>query len=294
MPQESMAKRVNPVATWDNVMLADETLRLLRTLASQARENQSERGGSGGAQGSDSRHGMIAIFTGESDADKTAAAEVLANDLDVKLYRIDLSSVASKWIWETEKNLSRLLSSAEEGDTILFFDEADALFGNRTSVGDDHNRYTSREAGFVMQLLETHRGLSILATSKPNNLDPAFTRRIRFIVAFDPPRAGGTRANLGLCVPGRSADRRPGCAAAGSTEHQWRTYPLDRAAGFFGRSIDGLHCDDGQCVGSRPTRDAQAGSTNQPARVSLTTDPLSRPSRMRTLSSGSRGHLIPR
>lgn len=187
MPQESMAKRVNPVATWDNVMLADETLRLLRTLASQARENQSERGGSGGAQGSDSRHGMIAIFTGESDADKTAAAEVLANDLDVKLYRIDLSSVASKWIWETEKNLSRLLSAAEEGDTILFFDEADALFGNRTSVGDDHNRYTSREAGFVMQLLETHRGLSILATSKPSNLDPAFTRRIRFIVAFEPP-----------------------------------------------------------------------------------------------------------
>ena len=118
MPQESMAKRVNPVATWDNVMLADETLRLLRTLASQARENQSERGGSAGAQGSDSRHGMIAIFTGESDADKAAAAEVLANDLDVKLYRIDLSSVASKWIWETEKNLSRLLSAAEEGDTI--------------------------------------------------------------------------------------------------------------------------------------------------------------------------------
>jgi len=118
MPQESMAKRVNPVATWDNVMLADETLRLLRTLASQARENQSERGGSAGTQGSDSRHGMIAIFTGESHADKTAAAEVLANDLDVKLYRIDLSSVASKWIWETEKNLSRLLSAAEEGDTI--------------------------------------------------------------------------------------------------------------------------------------------------------------------------------
>ncbi|NMM23260.1 MAG: ATP-binding protein [Phycicoccus sp.] len=187
IPQESMPKRVNTVATWDNVMLADETLRLLRTLASQARENQSERGGSAGAQGSEARHGMVAIFTGESDADKKAAAEVLANDLDAKLYRVDLSSVVSKWIGETEKNLSRLLSSVKEVDTILFFDEADALLGSRTSLGDDRNRYKSGEAGRVMQLLEAYHGLSILATSKPSNLDPAFTRRIRFIVAFERP-----------------------------------------------------------------------------------------------------------
>ena len=193
---------------------------------------------------------MVAIFTGENDADKTAAAEVLANDLDVKLYRVDLSSVASKWIWETEKNLSPASRDAPRP-----LDPGDQQAKQpRPGIHPPH---------------PVHRGIR---TS----------------------RAGGTRANLGLCVPGRSADRRPGCAAAGSTEHQWRTYPLDRAAGFFGRSIDGLHRDDGQCVGSRPTRDAQVGSTNQPARVSLTTDPLSRPSTMRTLSSGSRGHLMSR
>jgi len=236
---------------------------------------------------------MVAIFTGENDADKTAAAEVVANDLDVDLYRVDLSSLVSKWIGETEKNLRRLFSAAEEGGALLFFDEADALFGKRTG-GDDSSRDTNREAGFVMQHLKTHRG----------PLDPGDQQAKQPRPGIHPPhpvhrgirtsRAGGTRANLGLCVPGRSADRRPGCAAAGSTEHQWRTYPLDRAAGFFGRSIDGLHRDDGQCVGSRPARDAHVGSTNQPARVSLTTDPLSRPSTMRTLSSGSRGHLMSR
>lgn len=195
-PQESAAKRINPVATWDNVVLADETMRLLRTLASQARENQSERGASAGAQGSETRDGLVAIFTGENDADKKAAAEALANDLDVKLYHVDLSSVASKWIGETEKNLNRLLSAAEEADAILFFDEADALFGNRSSLGDDRSRHTSSEADLVMQLLEAHRGLSILATSKPSNLDPAFTRRIRFIVAFESPAARGETRKL--------------------------------------------------------------------------------------------------
>ena len=250
MSHEPLPERVTPVATWDDIVLADETLELLRNLAAHARDIPEAGSESGRPRGGEPHHGLVALFTGDRGTGKTLAAEVVANDLDVDLYRVDLSSLVSKWIGETEKNLSPASRDAPRP-----LDPGDQQAKQpRPGIHPPH---------------PVHRGIRT-------------------------PRAGGTRANLGLCVPGRSADRRPGCAAAGSTEHQWRTYPLDRATGFFGRSIDGLHCDDGQCVGSRPTRDAQAGSTNQPARVSLTTDPLSRPSRMRTLSSGSRGHLIPR
>lgn len=186
MSHEPLAERVTPVATWDDIVLADETLQLLRNLAAHARDIPEAGSESGRPRGGEPHHGLVALFTGDRGTGKTLAAEVVANDLDVDLYRVDLSSLVSKWIGETEKNLRRLFSAAEEGGALLFFDEADALFGKRTG-GDDSSRDTSREAGFVMQHLKTHRGLSILATSKPSNLDPAFTRRIRFIVAFEPP-----------------------------------------------------------------------------------------------------------
>jgi SpoVK/Ycf46/Vps4 family AAA+-type ATPase len=131
--------------------------------------------------------GISALFTGESGTGKTMAAEVLANDLQLDLYRIDLSAVVSKYIGETEKNLRRLFDSAEDGGAILFFDEADALFGKRSEVKDSHDRYANIEVNYLLQRMETYHGLAILATNMRAALDQAFLRRIRFIVNFPFP-----------------------------------------------------------------------------------------------------------
>jgi SpoVK/Ycf46/Vps4 family AAA+-type ATPase len=118
------------------------------------------------------------------------AAEVLANELDLDLYRIDLSSVVSKYIGETEKNLRRVFGAAEEGGVILLFDEADALFGKRTEVKDSHDRYANIEVSYLLQRMESYRGLAILTTNQKGALDPAFLRRLRFVVQFPFPDAG--------------------------------------------------------------------------------------------------------
>jgi SpoVK/Ycf46/Vps4 family AAA+-type ATPase len=115
------------------------------------------------------------------------AAEVIANELRLHLYRIDLSSVVSKYIGETEKNLRRLFDAAEDGGAILFFDEADALFGKRSEVKDSHDRYANIEINYLLQRMEAYRGLAILATNLKSALDQAFLRRLRFIVQFPFP-----------------------------------------------------------------------------------------------------------
>jgi SpoVK/Ycf46/Vps4 family AAA+-type ATPase len=115
------------------------------------------------------------------------AAEVIANELRLNLYRIDLSAVVSKYIGETEKNLRRLFDAAEDGGAILFFDEADALFGKRSEVKDSHDRYANIEINYLLQRMETYRGLAILATNVKSALDTAFVRRLRFIVDFPFP-----------------------------------------------------------------------------------------------------------
>jgi SpoVK/Ycf46/Vps4 family AAA+-type ATPase len=128
--------------------------------------------------------GISALFTGESGVGKTMAAEVIANELRLNLYRIDLSAVVSKYIGETEKNLRRLFDAAEDGGAILFFDEADALFGKRSEVKDSHDRYANIEVNYLLQRMEAYRGLAILATNMKSALDTAFVRRLRFIVNF--------------------------------------------------------------------------------------------------------------
>ena len=115
------------------------------------------------------------------------AAEVLANELNLDLYGIDLSSVVSKYIGETEKNLRRVFDAAEEGGVILLFDEADSLFGKRSEVKDSHDRYANIEVSYLLQRMESYRGLAILTTNMQNALDTAFLRRIRFIVQFPFP-----------------------------------------------------------------------------------------------------------
>jgi SpoVK/Ycf46/Vps4 family AAA+-type ATPase len=131
--------------------------------------------------------GISALFAGSSGTGKTLAAEVLANALALDLYRIDLSSVVSKYIGETEKNLRRVFDAAEDGGAILFFDEADALFGKRSEVKDSHDRYANIEINYLLQRMESYRGLAVLATNRKGDLDPAFMRRVRFVVNFPFP-----------------------------------------------------------------------------------------------------------
>src|SRR5213079_682735 len=131
--------------------------------------------------------GISALFAGASGTGKTMSAEVLARSLRLDLYRIDLSSVVNKYIGETEKNLRRVFDAAEEGGAILFFDEADALFGKRSEVKDSHDRYANIEINYLLQRMEAFTGLAILATNMKTALDPAFMRRLRFVVNFGFP-----------------------------------------------------------------------------------------------------------
>ena len=133
---------------------------------------------------------MSALFAGVSGTGKTMAAEVLSNELRLDLYRVDLSSVVSKYIGETEKNLRRVFDAAEAGGAILLFDEADALFGKRTEVKDSHDRYANIEVSYLLQRMEAYRGLAILTTNRKESLDTAFLRRLRFVVQFPFPDAG--------------------------------------------------------------------------------------------------------
>ena len=131
--------------------------------------------------------GLCALFAGPPGTGKTMAAEVIAAELDLPLYRIDLSQVVNKYIGETEKNLRRLFNAADASDVILFFDEADALFGKRTEVKDAHDRYANLEISYLLERMERFKGLAVLATNRKQDLDEAFLRRLRFVVDFPLP-----------------------------------------------------------------------------------------------------------
>jgi ATPase family associated with various cellular activities (AAA) len=137
--------------------------------------------------------GLTCLFAGPPGTGKTMAAQVLARELGLDIYRIDLSQVVNKYIGETEKNLSRLFDEAERGNVILFFDEADAIFGKRTQVKDAHDRYANVETGFLLQRLEAHEGVVVLATNLRRNLDDAFTRRLQVIIEFPMPAVAERR-----------------------------------------------------------------------------------------------------
>lgn len=136
-----------------------------------------------------SRLGISALFAGANGTGKTLAAEVLANELRLDLYRIDLSSVISKYIGETEKNLRQVFDAAESSGVILLFDEADALFGKRSEVKDSHDRHANIEVSYLLQRMEAYPGLAVLTTNLKNSIDTAFLRRIRFVLQFPFPDA---------------------------------------------------------------------------------------------------------
>jgi predicted nucleic acid-binding protein len=184
-----LAQRLDAKATWPDLVLPDESLGLLRQIVSQAGKRYSVYHDWGFAERMNRGLGISALFCGESGTGKTMAAEVIANDLGLHLYRIDLSAVVSKYIGETDRNLRRLFDAAEQGGAILFFDECDALFGKRSEVKDSHDRYANIEINYLLQRMESFTGLAILATNMKSALDQAFLRRLRFIVNFQFPGA---------------------------------------------------------------------------------------------------------
>lgn len=184
---DGLAQRIEALATWNDLVLPCAQLRSLRTIAAHVRQRGRVYEEWGFAARSDRGLGIGALFSGGSGTGKTMAAEVLANELRLDLHRIDLSALVSKYIGETEKNLRQVFDAAEAGGVILLFDEADATFGRRSQVRDSHDRYANIEVGYLLQRIETYRGLVILTTNQPEALDPAFSRRIRFAIHFPFP-----------------------------------------------------------------------------------------------------------
>ena len=184
---DDLAQRIDPAATWTDLVLPEQQLRTLREIAVHVRQRRTVYESWGFAAKGARGLGISALFAGVSGTGKTMAAEVLANELRLDLYRIDLSAVVSKYIGETEKNLRRVFDAAEEGGAILLFDEADALFGKRSEVKDSHDRYANIEVSYLLQRMEAYRGLAILTTNLKSALDTAFLRRIRFILHFPFP-----------------------------------------------------------------------------------------------------------
>lgn len=184
---DGLAERIESRVGWEDLVLPDDRLEQLRDLVAHVREAWRVYQTWGWAEKSARGLGAAALFSGPSGTGKTLAAEVLACELSLDLYRIDLSQVVSKYIGETEKNLSRIFEAAQDGGAILLFDEADALFGKRSEVKDSHDRYANVEVSYLLQRMETYRGLAILTTNQKSAIDQAFLRRLRYVVNFPFP-----------------------------------------------------------------------------------------------------------
>ena len=192
---KELAECIEPKARWDDLVLPSEHLQTLGEIAAQVRQRMKVYQSWGFAARNDRGLGITALFAGPSGTGKTLAAEVLANDLQLDLHRIDLSQVVSKYIGDTEKNLRAVFDAAEQTGAVLLFDEADALFGKRSEVRDSHDRYANIEVSYLLQRMEAYRGLAILTTNKRGSLDPAFLRRLRFVITFPFPD-GPQRAKI--------------------------------------------------------------------------------------------------
>jgi hypothetical protein len=180
-----LATRVRPAASWGQLVLPEDALAQLHELAERIEFGHTVLGSWGFDRGLSYGKGAIALFSGPPGPGKTMAAEVIAGELGLDLYRVEIPAIVSKWVGETEKNLDRLFSGAE--NAILLFDEADALFGRRSEVHDAHDRYANIEVSFLLQRLEAFDGLAILSTNMRHNVDEAFLRRLSFLVQFPFP-----------------------------------------------------------------------------------------------------------
>ncbi len=183
----SGAKLIRPTATWDDLVLPRNHLTQLHEAAERLALQSRVLDDWGFLKGRMGARGVRMLFAGPPGTGKTLAAEVLAHALSVDLFVVDISRVVSKWIGETEKNLAAVFDAAERAQAVLFFDEADALFGKRTEVSDAHDRYANLETAYLLARLERFEGLAILATNFRQNIDPAFLRRLEFVLDFAEP-----------------------------------------------------------------------------------------------------------
>ncbi|MEV8310349.1 AAA family ATPase [Streptomyces flavidovirens] len=187
MGMDELGRRIEPQAGWGDLVLAERQLRVLREIVAHVRQRATVYQEWGFAATLRRGLGVTALFAGGSGTGKTLAAEVMAKELGLDLFIIDLSQVVSKYIGETEKNLRKVFDAAERGGALLLFDEADALFGKRSEVKDSHDRYANLEVSYLLMRMEVYRGLAILTTNMKQALDTAFMRRIRFVVDFPFP-----------------------------------------------------------------------------------------------------------
>lgn len=184
----SLADRIQAGATWADLVLPASDLAVLQQISAYVKHRSAVYEGLGMARPGRGR-AITALFSGPSGTGKTLSAEVLANDLSLDLYRIDLSSTVSKYIGETEKNLKRIFDAAEHGGCILLFDEADSVFGKRGEVRDSNDRYANIQVNYLLQRLESFNGLAVLTTNMESSMDVAFMRRIQFVLNFRMPQA---------------------------------------------------------------------------------------------------------
>ena len=187
----SFVEHANLRDTWRDIVLPNEALSRLKELAFQMAEREKSKIWSLITKPK-YRRGMVALFSGPNVTGKTMAAEVIANELKLDIYRIDLSQVVNKYIGETEKNLKKVFDAAKQSDAILFFDEADALFRKRTKVRDRHDRYKNIVINYILHHINDYNGLTILATKRKSNLDDIFLNCVKFVIDF-PSRKGKSK-----------------------------------------------------------------------------------------------------
>jgi AAA+ superfamily predicted ATPase len=189
----ALARKIQPHYSWTDIVVPDDVLDQLGEICQRVVHRHRVLGDWGFGRKLSLGKGVNALFAGPSGTGKTMAAEIVANELVLELYKIDLSGIVSKYIGETEKNLEQVFEAAEDSNAILFFDEADALFGKRSEVRDSHDRYANIEISYLLQRMEQYDGVTILATNRRGNLDEAFSRRLAFTVHFPFPDEANRR-----------------------------------------------------------------------------------------------------
>ncbi|WP_395403610.1 ATP-binding protein [Arthrobacter sp. UC242_113] len=202
---DRLARRVEPVVGWADLVLPDAVLQALQEVALRAKHRERVLGDWSMRPGAGRGHGVAALFAGDSGTGKTMSAEVVAGELGLDLYVVDLATVVDKYVGETEKNLERIFAAAAGVNGVLLFDEADAVFGRRSEVKDAHDRYANIESAYLLQRMETFDGLAVLATNLRANIDEAFTRRLDVLVDFPLPDAAHRSVLWDRCL--RTLDR---------------------------------------------------------------------------------------
>lgn len=198
---DETARRTRTDLGWDDLVLPARPMGLLRSVSAFLRHREQVLDDWGFAAGSGRAHGVVAMFTGPSGTGKTLAARVIAAELGLELLRVDLSTLVSKWLGETERNLDRIFTAAEGSSAVLFFDEADAVFGKRAGVQDARDRYANLEVAYLLQRIEAHDGPVLLATNLRGNIDEAFLRRLDAVIEFPEPDEAGRRRLWEVLIP---------------------------------------------------------------------------------------------